>query len=58
MTIHSDGNFGVYQIRDQDDVAFFHRTAEKQCPGCPRIVKILPQYAHCASHLEQGMDLD
>ena len=55
----------VYEIRDQDDVAFFHRTAEqpveKQCLGCRRIVKVLPRYGHCghcASRLEQGLDLE
>ena len=64
MTTFYDDNFGFYDIRDEDDIAFYHenqkRTVEKECDGCGRTVKLLPQYGYCnscATKREQGWDI-
>ena len=60
-----DDNFGFYDIRDEDDVAFYHemqrQSVRKKCQGCGRTVKIKPDYAYCnscADKLERGFDLE
>ena len=58
-----DDNYGHWDIRDQDDIDFYHETAAKsvwkKCKGCGRRVKIRPDYAicnSCADKLERGGD--
>lgn len=64
MTTFYDDNFGFYDIRDQDDIDFYHenqkRSVTKECDGCGRTVKLLPHYAYCdscATKREQGWDI-
>lgn len=64
MPIHADDNFGVWDdMEDPDTQEFYKRvqqhSVEKECVGCGRIVKILPQYDvcdSCATKREQGWD--
>jgi len=58
-----DDNYGHYEIRDEDDVAFYHetqrRSVRKTCQGCGREVRIKPDYAYCnscADKIERGWD--
>jgi hypothetical protein len=59
-----DDNFGCYDIRDEDDIAFYKEmqriSIRKKCQGCGRMVKIKPDYGYCnscATRIEQGGDL-
>jgi len=59
-----DDNFGTYDIRDEDDVAFYQemqrQSVRKRCQGCRRWVKIRRDYAYCntcCEKLEHGGDL-
>jgi rRNA maturation endonuclease Nob1 len=59
-----DDNFGFYEIRDEDDLEFYHemqrRSVRKKCEGCGRMVKIKPDYGYCnscATKLERGFDV-
>lgn len=61
--IHHDDNFGVWDIRDEEDVEFYRHVqrtnVEKVCVGCGRTVHIQPQYDvcdSCATRREQGWD--
>ena len=65
MVSYYDDNFGNYDIRDEEDVEFYHgvqsQSVRKKCKGCGRSVKILPSYAYCdgcATRIEHGLDLD
>jgi hypothetical protein len=58
-----DDNYGFYDIRDEEDVAFYHATQKasrrKKCQGCGRMVRIKPDYAicnACADRAERGGD--
>lgn len=48
-----DDNFGVWDVRDEDDVEFYkevsRRSVEKVCSMCGRTVRIMPQYDKCNS---------
>lgn len=48
-----DDNFGTYEIRDADDVAFYHRVQResrlKTCKGCGARVRLRPDYSICNS---------
>lgn len=64
MATYYDENFGHYEIRDEGDVEFYRevqrRSVEKQCAGCGRTVRLMPQYGYCdscASKRERGMDI-
>jgi len=64
MPGYYDDNFGCYDIRDEDDIAFYKHmqriSVRKKCAGCGRIVKIKPDYGYCnscATKLEQGFDV-
>ena len=64
MPSYYDDNYGRYQIEDQEDIEFYHRTQRKsvakRCQGCGRMVRIKPEYAYCnrcTEKLERGMDL-
>jgi hypothetical protein len=41
MRTYYDDNFGCYEIRDQDDVDFYHQmqrqSVRKKCQGCGRM---------------------
>ena len=59
-----DDNFGMYEIRDEDDIKFYHQVQNesvwKICEGCQRKVKLRPSYGicnSCADLLERGYDL-
>lgn len=63
MTTYIDSNFGTYDIRDPEDVDFYHdvqrRSVTKICEGCHQKVRILPDYAYCdscATKREKGWD--
>lgn len=58
-----DDNYGWYEIRDQDDIDFYHETQRKsvwkKCQRCQRRVKLRSDYAicnSCAEKIERGMD--
>ena len=58
-----DDNFGCYEIRDEDDVAFYHemqrQSVWKKCQGCGRRVKIKRDYGicnSCAERAEHGLE--
>jgi hypothetical protein len=58
-----DDNFGHYDIRDEDDVAFYHemqrQSVWKECRRCGRRVKLRRDYAicnSCADAIERGGD--
>lgn len=68
--MYYDDNFGEWEGMDpshpdfEDNMWFYEHCArnsvEKECAGCGRTVKILPQYAYCdscATKIEQGWDL-
>ena len=64
MPAYYDDNYGFYEIEDEDDIEFYHRTqsesVSKVCQGCGRTVKIKPDYAYCnscADKIERGYDL-
>jgi rRNA maturation endonuclease Nob1 len=64
MATYYDDNYGFYEIRDQDDIDFYHETQKasvwKKCHGCGKRVKIKPDYAYCnscADARERGMDI-
>jgi hypothetical protein len=61
MPSYYDDNYGWYEIRDAEDIAFYHRTQRqsrlKLCQGCGRMVRIKPEYAYCVScadEIERG----
>jgi hypothetical protein len=61
--IFYDDNYGVYDIRDQDDIDFYFETQRnsvwKTCERCGRRVKIRRDYAicnSCADAIEKGLD--
>jgi rRNA maturation endonuclease Nob1 len=64
MSVYYDDNFGEWNIRDAEDVAF-HKQVQKEskwkkCRGCGKRVKLRPQYDLCNScceKLERGVDL-
>ena len=51
MQTYYDDNFGFWDIRDQEDVDFYHKVqregVEKTCVDCGRRVKIRPDYECC-----------
>ena len=56
-----DDNFGAYEIRNQDDIDFYHQmqaeNVEKECADCGRTVMLRPDYAicnSCADRIERG----
>jgi hypothetical protein len=58
-----DDNFGAWEIRDQEDVDFYHQVQKesrlKKCQGCGRKVRLRPSYAicnACADARERGGD--
>ncbi len=62
--VYYDDNYGQYDIRDEDDVAFYKETQKqsvrKKCLGCGRMVRIKPEYGYCnscATKREQGWDI-
>jgi hypothetical protein len=62
--MYYDDNYGFYEIEDDTDVAFYHRTqqqsVEKKCQGCGRTVKIKREYGYCntcATKREHGWDI-
>jgi len=61
--IFIDDNYGVYEINDQDDIDFYHKTQRnsvwKNCDRCGKRVKIRRDYAtcnSCAEAIEKGLD--
>ena len=63
--IYADDNFGVYDVEDEDDLAFYHEmqaeSVWKRCSACRRRVKLRPSYGicnNCAEIMERGGDLD
>lgn len=65
MTTYYDDNYGHYEIRDQDDIDFYHRTQKesvrKKCKGCGKTVNIKREYAYCnscADKREKGIDIE
>jgi rRNA maturation endonuclease Nob1 len=63
MASYYDDNYGWYDIQDEEDIAFYHRTqaqsVEKKCQGCGRTVRIKPEYGYCnscADKIERGID--
>ena len=64
MRTYYDDNFGFWDMRDEDDERFYRevqrRSVEKECFGCGRTVRILPEYGYCdscATKREQGWDI-
>ena len=64
MPSYYDDNYGWYNIRDEEDVAFYHETQRKsvtkKCQGCGRRVRIKPEYGYCntcADKRERGEDM-
>jgi len=58
-----DDNFGEWDIRDQDDLDFYHsvqaESVWKTCGDCGSRVKLRPHYGicnSCADRAERGMD--
>ena len=63
MPGYYDDNYGWYEIRDEEDIRFYHETQRqsvwKTCQGCGRKVKIKPDYGYCnscADKIERGYD--
>jgi len=64
MATYHDDNFGVWDMRDSDDMDFYREvqrnSVTKRCDGCGRKVRLLPHYAYCdscATKREQGWDI-
>ncbi len=66
MVIYADDNFGAWDMDDdpEGNLEFYEycqrESVEKECVGCGRTVRILPQYAYCdscATKREQGFDI-
>jgi hypothetical protein len=62
--LYYDDNFGCYEIRDQEDVDFYHymqtQSVEKICRGCGAHVRLKADYAFCngcADRIEQGREM-
>ena len=58
MPGYYDDNFGEWDDMDDPDMQAFYRETQqnsvtKECEGCGRTVKILPQYAYCNSCADQ-----
>lgn len=57
MSSYYDDNFGMWDIRDEDDEDFYRevsrRSVEKRCVMCGRKVRLMPQYDKCNSCAEQ-----
>lgn len=63
MRTYYDDNFGHWDIRDEDDIDFYHQVQResrlKKCQGCGRRVRLRPDYAicnACAERSERGLD--
>lgn len=63
MASYYDDNFGHWEIRDQDDIDFYHQVQResrpKKCERCGRVVRLRPDYAicnSCADKIERGYD--
>jgi len=61
--MYYDDNFGHWDVEGEEDLEFYKKvqeiSIEKECVGCRRIVKIMPQYDvcnSCATQREQGWD--
>ena len=65
MPTYYDDNFGHWDDMDDPDMQDFYfdvqrRSVTKECQGCGRTVRILPDYAYCdscANKIEAGYDL-
>lgn len=64
MATYYDDNFGHWDIRDEEDIDFYHQVQRenvtKKCKGCGRKVRIRPDYAYCnscATRMERGEDV-
>jgi hypothetical protein len=59
-----DDNFGLWEDMDDPDTREYYNyvqriSVDKECNGCGRIVRILPNYGYCdscASMRESGID--
>jgi len=63
MGSYYDDNFGHWDIRDEDDIEFYHQVQKesvwKKCQSCGRKVKLRPDYGicnSCADRMESGLD--
>ena len=64
MTYYDD-NFGHWDDMDDIDVLNYYHyvqrvSVDKECEGCGRIVRLLPNYGYCdscATARERGMDI-
>ena len=65
MATYIDDNFGTWDMDDDPEAMmdFYdhvqEHSVEKECAGCGRLVRIMPQYAYCdscATKREQGWD--
>lgn len=66
MRTYYDDNFGFWDMDDDPEgtMEFYEsvqrRSVEKECSGCGRTVRILPEYGYCdscATKREQGWDI-
>jgi len=61
--VYYDDNFGQYDIRDDDDVAFYHQVQAEsrltRCSLCHKEFMLRPNYSicnNCADSIERGGD--
>ena len=61
MPTYYDDNFGTWDIHDEEDIAFYHKTQSasvwKECQECGERVKLRPNYGicnTCADAIEGG----
>mgnify|MGYP005825560459 FL=1 len=65
FTTYYDDNFGHWEDMDDVDVLNYYHyvqrvSVDKECEGCGRIVRLLPNYGYCdtcADAREKGMDI-
>ena len=65
FTTYYDDNFGHWEDMDDVDVLNYYHyvqrvSVDKECKGCGRIVRLLPNYGYCdtcADAREKGMDI-
>ena len=65
MTYYYDDNFGHWDdMEDIDVLNYYHYvqrvSVDKECQGCGRIVRLLPNYGYCdscATARERGIDI-
>jgi len=65
MTYYYDDNFGHWEDMDDPDNREYYNyvqrvSVDKECDGCGRIVRILPNYGYCdscADKREKGIDI-